>query len=82
MNHTFWTHTAVHALNDVTALLTDHHATVMYAAPLLYIGVFTLVVKWVLRGPRDLIIDIHYLPETFRLTGWTAHQADMRSRLC
>jgi len=69
-------------MNHVAALLNAHHATLVYAVPVLYIGALTMMVKWVLRGPRDMIIDIHYLPETLTHTGRSAHQADLRSRFC
>jgi len=64
----------------VLALVDSHHDTLLYALPFLCILMMTLVVKWVLRGPRDYVINYIYLPETLRLTGRLAHEADLRSR--
>ena len=66
---------------QILALVDEHHESLIYGLPFLYILLMTLVVKWVLRGPRDSIIDVMYLPETIRLTGRVAHEADLRSRL-
>ena len=53
-----------------------------YAAPILSVLFLALVVIWVLRGPRDFVIDFHYLPETLRSAGGAAHQPHLRSRFC
>lgn len=57
----------------VLALMDQHHDSLIYTLPFLYIFLMTLIVKWVLRGPRDSVIDIIYLPETIRLSGRLAH---------
>ena len=61
----------------IYAFVDDHH--LIYGLPVLYMLVLTLVVKWVLRGPRDTVIDMIYLPETIRLTDRFAHKANLRS---
>ena len=68
---------------DVLTLVASHWDTLVYGVPILYMLVLTLVVvKWVLRGPRDYVIDFIYIPETLRLTGRLAHEAGVRSRFC
>jgi len=47
--------------------------------PVVWIAVSIAAATWATRGPRDLIIDLHYLPATLELTGRLAHETDLRS---